>query len=68
MYIGYRGRNVGINVNGDWRERQHSMTNDPDKVWPNGILPYLIDDNLGKDTFTRHLQTIFLKKVICGVK
>ena len=29
-------------------ERQNSMTSDPNKVWPNAFLPYVIDERLGK--------------------
>ena len=32
------------------REPQHFMTTDPDKVWPNGIVPYFIDDNIGESS------------------
>ena len=31
------------------RKQQHSMTKDPDKVWPHGILPYTIDRSIGKN-------------------
>ena len=27
---------------------QYSMTNDPEKVWPGGIVHYLMDTTLGK--------------------
>ena len=30
------------------RECQNLMTSDPNKVWPNASLPYLIDQRLGK--------------------
>ena len=32
------------------RVYQHSMTNDPNKVWPNGILPFIIEQKLRKDS------------------
>ena len=28
---------------------QHSMTTDPDKVWPGGILPYQIGASIGNE-------------------
>ena len=34
------------------REPQFSMTNDPDKLWPNGILPYEIEDQYGKKIYS----------------
>ena len=31
------------------RVHQHSMTSDPNKVWPNGILPFMIEQSLCKN-------------------
>ena len=31
------------------RVYQYSMTSDPNKVWPNGILPFIIEQKLCKD-------------------
>ena len=33
------------------RHKQNLMTNDVNKVWPNGILPYQIDDEIGKNNW-----------------
>ena len=30
------------------RFQQYSMTNDPQKVWPGGIVPYVLDSSLSK--------------------
>ena len=37
-----------INLQEINQPQQHSMTNDPKKVWPQGILPYTIDRSIGK--------------------
>ena len=39
--------NNGMVVEESSRSPQHLMTNDPDKVWPGGILPYHIDASVG---------------------
>ena len=36
------------------RHQQNVMTNDINRVWPNGILPYQIDDQIGKH-YTEYL-------------
>ena len=33
------------------RVHQHSMTSDPNKVWPDGILPHAIEEKLCKVAF-----------------
>ena len=38
-----------VNLKRNNRAHQHSMTSDPNKVWPGGILPYVIDQRLSKD-------------------
>ena len=30
---------------------QYTMTNDPEKVWPRGIIPYMLDPSLGKFSY-----------------
>ena len=31
---------------------EHSMTNDPEKVWPRGVIHYVMDTSLGKFLLT----------------
>ena len=40
------------------REPQHLVTTEPDKLWPNGILPYVIEDKIGM-AFIRELINNF---------
>ena len=40
--------NSGNGLNESIQRAQNSMTNDPAKVWPNGIVPYKIDVSVGK--------------------
>ena len=35
------------------RDPEYSMTNDPEKVWPGGIIHYVMDTSLGKFGYTR---------------
>ena len=42
------------------RTSQHSMTNDPDKVWPGEILPYKIDLSVGKGPQSRETLSIII--------
>lgn len=54
-----------IYVESVWREPQHFMTTDPDKVWPNGFLPYLIEEKFGKhDHVAIALSCLFTHEMI----
>ena len=41
-------RSYGVGLKETSKSPQNSMTSDPDKVWPGGVLPYQIDNSVGK--------------------
>ena len=43
LYIVQQVAKFDVTLKRNNRVRQHSMTSDPNKVWPKGILPYEID-------------------------
>ena len=48
MYVGNAiGESKGMQDK-TWRNPQHLMTNDPDKVWPRGVVPYQFAINVGE--------------------
>ena len=47
IHVGSESGNNGVVVKEFNRSPQHLMTNDPDKLWPGGILPYHIDVTVG---------------------
>lgn len=49
VHIGTKTENNGVVVEESKRSTQHLMTNDPDKVWPEGILPYRTDASVGNN-------------------
>lgn len=49
LYIVMQFDRFVINLQEINRQHQHCMTNDPNKVWPHGILPYTIDRSIGKN-------------------
>ena len=51
-----------VNLQEIKQQQQHSMTNDPNKLWPRGILPYTIDGSIGeKACFSIDWLLILLK-------
>ena len=48
IFLGEYGFNYVIAPNINSRFPQCCMTNDPSKVWPRGIVLYMIDSSLGK--------------------
>ena len=41
------------------KEPQYSMTKHLDKVWPSGILPYVIDASISKGNFVGYILATF---------
>ena len=53
QFLGDKTSGDGDTANTTHRTSQNSMTNDPDKVWPGGIVPYEIDFSVGKGSHSR---------------
>ena len=49
VHVGSEIENNAVVIEQSNRSPQDLMTNDPDKVWPGGILPYSIDASVGND-------------------
>ena len=58
QYLGNKMRDGGEIATTKHRTAQHSMTNDPDKVWPGEIVPYQIDLSVGKGPQSRETLSI----------
>ena len=46
---------------------EYSMTNDPEKVWPGGIVRYAMDTSLGKYLDVLHAQYIIEQSNTCTI-